>query len=689
MRPAVLPLISLFIILPATASDALEELLVTGNRDYRTLEVVNQSAPAADAARLLLQAPGANINNNGPLTGIAQYRGMYGDRVAVSVEGRSIGGAGPNAMDTPLSYASGQMDSIILYRGIAPVSVAQESIGGALEAHAAQVDFSDGDSLELSGQLRADAQSAHRGFEVGGVVFGTNQHHRFKAGGVYQNGDDARFPSGKITPSEYQRQRADLAYGFRNGAHQIDIDYGHTETGNTGTAALPMDIQWIDGDLTSLGYQLELANNTMLRAKVYGNDLSHGMTNYHLRAAPVQRSAWRRNVAKSRNWGMAMDLNRADDSGRWTLGLDGFDTRHDSDIDNPNMPTFFVVNFNDARRRVLGLFAERQQQLGDSLQAEFGLRYNRVDMDANEVDGTPANMMPPAGALRDAFNTADRAVTDHNVDAVLRLNVAATDSLAFYLGLGRKTRSPSYQERYLWLPLEATGGLADGNTYTGNLQLEPEVAHEVELGLDVRNHHWTLAPRVFYRDVEDYIQGTPSDLMPALMMVRMMNTSNGTSRPDPLQFNNVDARLWGLDMDWAWHLGTRWSLSGLVNYVRGERRDIDDNLYRIAPPNASLGLNYQGRNWQARLESVAYAAQDNVSVTNREKTTPGYGVVNVSADWQLTPTLQMAAGVENLLDRDYRAHTGGYNRATNSDVPIGQRLPAYGANGYLRLTWTF
>jgi len=33
-----------------------------------------------DAAELLRRAPGANVNRNGPLTGIAQYRGMYGDK---------------------------------------------------------------------------------------------------------------------------------------------------------------------------------------------------------------------------------------------------------------------------------------------------------------------------------------------------------------------------------------------------------------------------------------------------------------------------------------------------------------------------------------------------------------------------------------------------------------------------------
>ena len=57
------------------------------------------------------------------------------------------------------------------------------------------------------------------------------------------------------------------------------------------------------------------------------------------------------------------------------------------------------------------------------------------------------------------------------------------------------------------------------------------------------------------------------------MFVRMMNTMNGSNNPDPLQFNNVDAELYGFDMDWAWQMGEHWSMSGLVNYVRGKRDD--------------------------------------------------------------------------------------------------------------------
>ncbi len=71
-----------------TLAGLLEELVVTGSHDTRTIDVNSALVISADAAQLLRQAPGANVNGNGPLTGIVQYRGMYGSRVATAMDGR-------------------------------------------------------------------------------------------------------------------------------------------------------------------------------------------------------------------------------------------------------------------------------------------------------------------------------------------------------------------------------------------------------------------------------------------------------------------------------------------------------------------------------------------------------------------------------------------------------------------------
>ena len=673
--------------LPA-AADHMEELVITARHDSRVVEVSDDSLIAPDVTELLKRVPGGQVNSNGPLTGIPQYRGMYGGRIATTLDGTELAPSGPNWMDPPLSYAiSGQLEALEVYRGIAPVSIAQESIGGAVQARTRVGDYATGSDFELSGRVIGSAQSVSDGYHLQSALYAANSNHRLKLSAMTEGGDDARFPDGKVLPTEYERQRYDVGYGWRSGRHELQFDYGYNDTGDAGTPALPMDIRYIEGDLYRMSYRLD--GDVPLTLALFGSDLDHEMTNYHLRSAPA-RPRWRRNVATSDNYGFKLTGQHTDAHGTWQFGLDGFSEQHNSDIDNPNNAMFFVQNFNDVTREVLGAFLERDRRFSDHWRGEFGLRFNHVAMDADTVDGTPAQMMPPAAALRDAFNSAKRDQEDNNVDVVLRAWFAQNASTSWYLGLGRKTRSPSYQERYLWLPLEATAGLADGNSYTGNIQLDPEVSHQVELGLDYSDARLTLSPRVYYSRVDDYIDGTDSTVMPARMFVAMMNNANGTNNPSPLQFNNVDAEIYGFDLDWALQLTDALSVGGLVNYVRGKRRDgSNDDLYRIAPFNTLLQVNYVGNDYSVTLENEIHAEQDDVSSIHREQTTDGYGIVNLRASWEALEGLTLTGGVNNLFDKAYSSHLSGYNRAANPDIARGERLPGAGVNFFARVIYAF
>lgn len=673
-----------------SAAQPLEEMLVTARHDARTIDLADSLSPSPDPARLLGQMPGADINRNGPITGIPQYRGLFGPRIAVTLDGSQLAPAGPNWMDPPLSYAvTPQLEALEVYRGIAPVSVAQETLGGAIIARTRRLGFGDSERVQSQGRVAGTVQSVNQGLQLDAELQLANDRHRVRMAAMQQVGDDAAFPGGDIRPSSYERRRYDLGYGLRWGDHSLQFDYGYNDTGEAGTPALPMDIDYFQGDLGSLRYRYAPASGLNILAAIYGSVLDHGMTNYHLRQPPPQ-AMWRQNIATTDNLGLKLEASLDTGSQLWRWGVDGFSETHDSDIENPNNPVFFVANFNDARRDVLGMYLEHEREFAAPWRGEFGLRVNRVSTDADAVDGTPAMMMPPARALRDAFNAADRDRSETNVDAVAKLSYQLGDTIGLYLGLAQKQRGPGYQERYLWLPLEATAGLADGQVYVGNLELDSELARQLEFGLDYTGEQLRLQPRLFYYHIEDYIQGTPvADGSAAAGFVSMMNAMNGTMRSAPLQFNNGDAELYGFDMDWSWQLAGPLSLGGQFSYVRGKRRDIVDNLYRISPPNAALRLDYLAGPLRGSLEAVVYARQDEVSTTHREQATPGYAVVNLLGAWEVSRSLELSAGIENLLDRRHAPHLGGYNRAANPDVGLFERLPAEGINVFGRASYRF
>jgi iron complex outermembrane receptor protein len=671
----------------STAKYAIEEMVVVGDTQSRTVTLTETVDITPDSAVLLKKAVGANVVSNGPITGMAQYRGMSRFRISSHIDGAMIGPGGPNWMDPPLSYApAANLEAILVYRGISPVSAGQETIGGVIDATTWRGSFFSDDELHLSGRARAGSQSVNNATLLSGAAVVAKQSQLLKLSAMTEQAGDAEFANGEILPTEYDRQRYDLGYGLRFGDHELRLDYGRNETGNAGTAALPMDIEYIDSDLYRIGYRLD-GDAYTLNARLYQSNVDHGMTNYHLRAAAMNPGMYRRNVTDVKNRGFAVKLSVKG----WTLGVDGHDELHNSNVSNPNNPMFFVENFNAAERRVLGAFAEHEWQLESGLTLDIGVRYNHVSSDADTVNATPAVMgMAPAVALRDSFNSAERSQNDDNLDWVVRAYVPQGNNLMWYAGVARKSRAPAYQERYLWLPMQATAGLADGRTYTGNIELKSEIAHEIELGFDWWGERGKLAPRVFYRKVDDYIQGTPSINNAAIMFVNMMNMMNGTSNAAPLQFENVDATFYGLDVDWHYRFGERWSMDGVLNLIRGERDDINDDLYRISPANAVLTLNYQRAAWGLSLEGFFYDEQNRVSETNSELQSEGYALFNLKGYWQLTDQLKLGFGIDNLIDSEYEDHLAGVNRVRgNPDIDVGARLPGYGRNFFARVDFSW
>jgi iron complex outermembrane receptor protein len=155
----------------ASAQDTqrVTEILVIGVQDTHTVVTDDTLVAPADTAQMLRKMPGANINKNGELTGIAQYRGMFGDRISVAVDGAQISGAGPNAMDAPLSYAPvALLQSLTINRGIAPVSSAQESIGGYIQASTYSGEFGSRGDFEFAGRTYFGTQTINDGVVASG-----------------------------------------------------------------------------------------------------------------------------------------------------------------------------------------------------------------------------------------------------------------------------------------------------------------------------------------------------------------------------------------------------------------------------------------------------------------------------------------------------------------------------------------
>ena len=473
---------ALAVVLSVTATTAFAEDITKSSIEVITIEApkLAQSDTALaegnlvmpDVADWLKTVPGANINKNGPITGIAQYRGMFGERVAKNIGGQHIVSAGPNAMDAPLTYINPIMvKSVAVYRGIAPVSAGIDTLGGAIKVNLKKAEVDTG--ATLGGDLALSYNDINDASTFAGDLNISNENTGVLLYLTDQQGDDYQDGDGNtISSTQYNKQQYGADLRHQQDDWEIGLTWHHAETDDSGTPALPMDIDYIESDRYSLDGKLQLSD-WQLSWQLGYQDAVHGMDSFSQRVS-MDTSMYRYNTtdAKTRNYKFLLS------QGNWLFGLEGYDSDHNADISNPENAMFSIANFNQVKNQRNSAFVEWTPSSG-KFSHTLGLRLKDNRADAGEVSSSMAMMNPNIKALRDEFNDADRDVSDTTFDLALNSEYQWSNALALNYAVAIKQRAPSYQERYLWMPMQATGGLADGKTYVGNINLDVETAYQI------------------------------------------------------------------------------------------------------------------------------------------------------------------------------------------------------------------
>lgn len=675
---------------PAMAEGAtsplLDVIIVTGARtDSPTaLSIAPDAAPlqGGDITHLAARTPGGARIGNGELSGQMQYRGLFGQRLNLRVDGQRFASGGPNLMDPVFHYAPAPLvAAVVIDRGVSPVSEGPGLAGGA-DAVFKRIGYGQGPDIALGYDLTATARSVNDGASAGGVIGASTEAWRFNLLGSWEQAEDTDYADGVIGGTAFERGVFGMSAGLRTDLGEITLDARRQNTGPSGNPPFPMDILYFDTDFARLGYAKDIGG-VRLQAQLTYADVAHLMDNFSLRPAPTA-AAQRASYADATTRGGELSLDFPAFGGDLEIGLDGERVDHEVTITNPNNTGFFVSAYPKVEMERFGGFAEWRGAVG-RLQSELGLRVDRHAYDAGTAAVGPALPVGPRN-LAASFNAADRSGDDMTLDAVARIWTPPSNGLSWRLSLAHKQQTPAYIQRFSWMPINASGGLADGNIYVGDLGLKPETAWIAEVGFDYAAARAYIRPTLYLRQVDDYIQGTPFDATIGVIDTPVEMDAAMSGDPTPLRWANVDARLYGFDLDAGYDFDGPLRLDGVLNYVRGERRDIDDNLYRIAAPNLTLGLTWEAEAWSATLEGRAVAKQDQISATNSEQATDGHVVLSAHGHWDVRPGVRLAVGVENLLDEVYQDHLAGYNRNGFGDVALGQRTPGPGRGVFLRLS---
>ncbi|WP_281804057.1 TonB-dependent receptor [Methylocystis echinoides] len=383
-------------------------------------------------------------------------------------------------------------------------------------------------------------------------------------------------------------------------------------------------------------------------------------------------------------------------------------------------------NINNGRRDRVGHYAEWFSQWTPEWSTEVGLRNEIVMMNVDEaipydprdpapmpmlISGsgqfgdrrnrwTVMDMWNPDAVAADKFNQRDRSRVDINFDVTAKAKYEPDPFTTYEGGYSRKTRSPNLYERYTWvvgsMSTAMVNWFGDGNGYTGNVDLKPEVAHTFGVTGSWRSPtaDWEARIAPFFSYVENYIN---AGRYAAFRFTGMFPPGYYTFQQ--LQFRNSNAMLYGFDVsgrmkffespDWGQISG-----NALINYTYGVDLGIgnakncvgfmsmaqptvdailydqacyanatglnpQDGLYNIMPLNARFSVEHRLGGLLSALELQWVDRKSHVSTQRNELQTPGYALLNfrTSYEWE---NFRLDFAIENLANTFYYPALGGF-----------------------------
>lgn len=97
-----------------------------------------------------------------------------------------------------------------------------------------------------------------------------------------------------------------------------------------------------------------------------------------------------------------------------------------------------------------------------------------------------------------------------------------------------------------------------------------------------------------------------------------------------VQFKQVDAELYGYELELDWKFTEQWSLHGFSDYTRAKQRDGDD-LPRIPAQRIGTEVRYQAVGWDGAIGYTRYMEQDKIG--QNETVTDAYGLLNARVNF--------------------------------------------------------
>ena len=292
-------------------------------------------------------------------------------------------------------------------------------------------------------------------------------------------------------------------------------------------------------------------------------------------------------------------------------------------------------------------FSHRWELLEKQLIISDGLRFSSVVTDVN-FD-------------KNYFETESTHVRQQSHSENLHLGAVAVLPAGFRFNLLMSTgfRNPNIDD--LGKTFETNGN----DLLIANPALRPEQIFYREAGISTIGGEASLSVSAYLSTLTDAIV-----VRPFAVNGQDSTDFNGSRYRTLANTNTGSAKVWGITANGRWKIAEGWTTRCDVTFTQGKDLTANVPLDHIVPVFGILSLLYEKKKWVAeasflfngrkRLEDYSPSGEDNLNYATPDGA-PGWQTWNLKTSYQISKHLSLQAGIENILDLNYRTFASGIN----------------------------
>lgn len=586
--------------------------------------VSSEEIKSADLAEALSKnLPSISLVRRSGIANDILLRGQKRDNINVLIDDAKIYGGCPNRMDPPTSHVvSSNVKDVTVIEG--PYDVENfGTLSGVVKVETKQP------QKELHGEVNANVGSfGYR--KLGATISGgndvvkalvstsTEQSEQYKDG----NGDTLTtqtFKNATNNAQKYQTQYRDMdAYEKKTlltklyfniaDNHELKFSYTANRSDDVLYANTGMDAIRDDSDIYTVGYTAhDLGEfSKELNLDYYYSKVEHPMSTLYRNSALGMMMGEMINDMESSIQGFKIKNSMNLQESLLTYGIDTSKRAwHGSYYKNSTTYMRESISNTDTKNRAL--FAKYEMDF-DNLDVTVGTRYDDTSIETSS-------------AYQD---------NDYNALSGYVMSTYESDkNTKYFAGLGKSVRVPDARELYF---------VNSGGAILGTPTLDQTKNYEADIGFEKVMGNLFVKTKLFYSKLKDYVY---------------FNSSNATNK-----FENIDAKIYGLDISGAYYATDSLWIDYGIAYQRGKKDEAlngqsDRDLADITPLKSNVALNYEYGVSKFTAEVVAAKSWSNYDEDNGEQALAGYGILNLKYKRVLPKGFEVTVGVDNVFDKTY------------------------------------